>query len=35
MQIEFINWAILFCIIALATAAGIALIMYIDEWKHK
>lgn len=35
MQIEFINWAILFCVIAAGTAAGIFIIITLDEWKHK
>jgi hypothetical protein len=35
MQIEFTNWAILFCVIATGTAAGIFIMISIDEWKNK
>ena len=35
MQIEFINWLILFCVIAAGTATGIYIIISIDEWKNK
>lgn len=35
MQIELFNWATLFCVVAAGTAAGIFIMITIDEWKHK